>query len=271
VNYQTTDANATGHFGSVMLTRQASHGFTARGIYTFGKALDVFSTAGTLQGACACQTTNVIQADNFKAQHGRADFDLRQQFSADAVWTLPNPWSAGWVKDTLGGWLVSGVGIFQTGLPFTVYTSAPFIPVFDANGNVVGNSGGDYNADGSNYDVPNAPAFGPHLSGQPRNKFLTGLFPASAFPSPDLGVEGDLGRNTYDQPGYANVNLNVEKIIYVPWFGEKATVELRGEMINAFNRVNLTNVNGNMTNGNFGRATGQLPPRQFQFHARFQF
>lgn len=271
VNFQTTDANATGHFGSVMLTRQSSHGFTARGIYTFGKALDVFSTAGTLQGACACQTTNVIQADNFKAQHGRADFDLRQQFSADGVWTLPNPWSAGWVKDTLGGWRVSGVAIFQTGLPFTVYTSAPFIPVFDSNGNVAGNSGGDYNADGSNYDVPNAPTFGRHLSGQSRSKFLKGLFPASAFPSPALGQEGDLGRNTYDQPGYANVNLNVEKIIYVPWFGEKATVELRGEMINAFNRVNLTNVNGDMTNGNFGRATRQLPPRQFQFHARFQF
>ncbi len=272
VNFQTTDANATGHFGSLMLTRQASRGLTVRGVYTFGKGLDAFSTAGNLQGACACETTNVIQADNFKAQHGRTDFDIHQQVSANAVWTLPNPWSAGWVKDTLGGWMLSGVAIFQTGLPFTVRTSAPFRPVFDANGNVVGNSGGDYNADGSNYDVPNVPAFGRHLSGQSPSKFLKGIFPASAFPSPTLGVEGNLGRNTYDQPGYSNVNLNVAKIFYAPWFkGEKANIELRTEMINAFNRVNLTNVDGNMADGNFGKATGQLPQRQIQFHARFQF
>jgi hypothetical protein len=272
INYQTTDVNAAGHYGSVMLTRQASRGLTVRGIYTIGKSLDEFSTAGTLQGACACETSGVIQADNFKAQRGRSDFDIRQQVSADGVWTLPNPWSSGWKKDALGGWQLSGVAIFQTGLPFTAYTSQSFEPVFDANGNVVGNTGGDYNADGSNYDTPNAPSFGRHLSGQSRQKFLTGLFPASAFPAPGLGIEGNLGRNTYDQPGYSNINFNVEKIFYAPWFnGEKMNIELRGEMINAFNRVNLTNVDGNMVDGNFAHATSQLPPREVQFHARVTF
>jgi hypothetical protein len=271
INFQTTDTNSVAHLGSFMVTRQG-RGLTVRGVYTIGKALDVFSTAGNLQGACACETTNVIQANNYRAQRGRSDFDIHQQVSASVVWTLPNPWSSGLAKDVLGGWRLSGVGIFQTGLPFTVYTSAPFIPVLDGGGNVVGNSGGDYNADGSNYDVPNVPSFGRHLSGQPKGKFLTGLFPASAFPAPALGKEGALGRNTYDQPGYSNVNFNAEKIIYVPWFhGDRANVELRAEFTNVFNRVNLTGVNGNMTSGTFGRANGQLPQRQLQFHTRFQF
>ncbi len=259
IAYQTTNGNASGHYASAMLTRRISHGVSLRGIYTWGKALDVYSTAGTLQGGCACATTNIIQAGNFSAQRGRADFDIRQQFSADGVWNLPNPWSSGWKRDALGGWHLGGVAILQSGLPFTVYTSAPFPQ-------------GDYNADGYNYDVPNTPVFGKHLSGQSRQSFLHGLFPASAFPHPSLGQEGDLGRNTYDQPGYSNVNLNVGKLFYLPWFhSEKLNLELRGEIFNLFNRPNLINMDTNLADSQFGRATSQLPARDVQLHARVQF
>src|SRR5579863_9603492 len=43
-------------------------------------------------------------------------------------------------------------------------TSAPFVPVLNASGQVIGDAGGDYNADGYDYDLPNTPAFGNHLS-----------------------------------------------------------------------------------------------------------
>jgi Carboxypeptidase regulatory-like domain len=272
ITYQTTDGNAAGNYGSLMVTKQIAHGWLVRGVYTYGKVLDVFSTAGTLQGACACETSNIIDANNIKAQRGRADFDVRQQFSISGVWTLPNPWASGWKRDTIGGWRLGGDSILSTGLPFTVNTTQPFNPVYDESGNVVGNTGGDYNADGNDYDVPNAPSFGRHLSGQPRSKFLTGLFPASAFPAPPLGMEGNLGRNTYDQPGYANVNLNAEKLWYAPWFsGEKMSIEFRTEMVNAFNRPNMANVDGDLIDGTFGIATSQLATRQIQFHMRVQF
>ena len=270
--YQSTDGNAAGNYGSLMVTKQISDGWLVRGVYTYGKVLDVFSTAGTLQGACSCETSNIIDANNLKAQHGRADFDVRQQFSISGVWTLPNPWASGWKRDTIGGWRVGGDSILSSGLPFTVNTTAPFHAVYDSSGNVVGNTGGDYNADGNNYDVPNTPSFGRHLSGQPRSKFLTGLFPASAFPAPSLGTQGNLRRNTYDQQGYANVNLNAEKLWYAPWFNrEKLNIEFRTEMVNAFNRPNMTNVDGDLVDGTFGKATGQAATRQIQFHARVQF
>ncbi len=259
INYQTTNGNSSGHYFSAMATQRMQHGVALRGIYTWGKVLDIYSTAGTLQGACACATTNIIQADNFGAQRGRADFDVRQQFSADGVWTLPNAWSSGWRRDVLGGWRLGGVAIFSTGLPFTVYTTAPY-PT------------GDFNADGFDYDVPNTPAFGRHLNGQSKQSFLHGLFPASAFPNPPLGQEGDLGRNTYDQPGYGNVNLNVAKLIYAPWFhGEKLNIELRGEMFNLLNHANLINVDSDLTDSEFARATSQLPARGVQGHVRVQF
>jgi hypothetical protein len=272
ITYQTTDGNSAGNYGSLMVTKQSSHGWLVRGVYTYGKVLDEFSTAGTLQGACACETSSIIDANNLKAQRGRADFDVRQQFSISGVWTLPNPWASGWKRDTIGGWRVGGDSILSTGLPFTVNTTAPFSPVYDSNGHVIANNGGDYNADGNDYDVPNTPSFGRHLSGQPRSKFLTGLFPASAFPAPSLGTEGNLGRNTYDQQGYANVNLNAEKLWSAPWFGrEKINIEFRAEMVNAFNRPNMANIDGDLIDSTFGMATAQLATRQIQFHMRVQF
>ena len=148
----------------------------------------------------------------------------------------------------------------HTGLPFTVYTGASF------------KGGGDYNADGYQYDVPNAPSFGNHLPGQPRSAFLKGLFPASAFPKPALGQEGDLGRNTFDAPGYANTNLNVAKLFYTPFFrGERLNLEFRGEFFNLFNHPNLLTMDSNLTDSNFGRATAQQTARNIQLHLKAEF
>jgi len=272
IEYGTTDGNSIGNYGSVSLTRRTSHGLGVRGVYTYGKALDTFSSSGSLDTGSITTTTPVIQEFDLNAQRGRADFDIRQQFSADGTWTVPNPWTSHLARNVLGGWQFGGVWILQTGLPFTVYTSAPFQPVFNSSGNVIGNTGGDYNADGVDYDVPNAPSFGNHLSGQHKKNFLNGLFAASAFPAPALGQEGNLGRNTYNQPGYNNLNFTFEKFFSVPWFsGEKLRLEARGEVFNLFNRVNLTGVNSDLSSGLFGHSTNQLPPRSLQIHIRAIF
>jgi len=187
IEYGTSNGNSIGHVGSALVNYRSSHGLALNGTYTFAKALDTYSTAQSLDAGSITTVTNIIQPDNFGAQRGRADFDIHQQFSANGVWTVPNHYSNVFERNLLGGWQFGGVWIMRTGLPFTVYTSAPFAPVFDSSGNVVGNTGGDYNADGNNWDVPNAPLFGNHLSGQGKKKFLNGLFPASAFPAPALG------------------------------------------------------------------------------------
>ncbi len=269
ISYIDTIANSIGNYFSAMVTRRTAKGLTLQGVYTWGKTLDPFSSDNTSNGGLPFATTGggnlaygteVIDANNLNAQRGRADFDIRQQFSADGVWTLPNPWSSGWKRDTLGGWRVGGIVTLHTGLPFTVYTDASFA------------AGGDYNADGYQFDVPNTPSFGRHLAGQSRSAFLSGLFPASAFPKPALGQEGNLGRNTYDDPGYANTNLNVAKLFYAPWFrGEKMNLEFRGEFFNLFNHPNLTTMSADLVNSNFGQATSQQPARSIQLHLRAEF
>ena len=81
-------------------------------------------------------------------------------------------------------------------------------------------------------------------------------------------MEGNLGRNTYDNPGYNNLNFTVEKVFTVQ---DRLKFEVRAEVINLFNRVNLNNVSNSMSAANFGQATGQFSPRYFQLHLRASF
>jgi hypothetical protein len=272
IQYGTTNGNSIGNFGSAVLSQTMSHGLAVRGIYTWGKALDVYSNAQSLDSGSITTTTNIIQSQNFAAQRGRADFDIRQQLATDGTWVVPSHYENPIVRNTLGGWQLGGTWIMQTGLPFTVYTSAPFNPVFNEDGQVIGNTGGDYNGDGSNYDVPNTPSFGHHLSSQHKKNYLSGLFTASDFPTPSLGVEGNLGRNTFDQLGYNDCNFSISKFFSMPFFfGEKMKIEAKGELINLFNRSNLTGVSSDLSSGSFGTSTNQLPARNLQLHLRASF
>jgi hypothetical protein len=131
-------------------------------------------------------------------------------------------------------------------------------------------SGGDYNADGYNYDMPNVPSFGRTISVS-RSTYRTGLFPASAFSAPTKGQEGNLGRNTYSGPGYANVNLSVQRAFPLPFHGEAGKFDIRAEFLNLFNRVNYTGPVGDLNNINFGKSTGQFSARQIQLLAHIRF
>lgn len=184
---------------------------------------------------------------------------------------MPSGYSNRLERAVLGGWEFGGVVVLQSGLPFTVYTSAPFIPVYNSAGKIVGDAGGDYNADGYNYDVPNAPSFGSKTTSGV-NAYLNGLFPASAFPTPALGTEGNLGRNVYNEPGLANVDMTLTRNFATKWFfGESAHIQAQAEIYNLFNHPNLTNVTSDLSSPLFGRATGQLPARSLQLHLRLSF
>jgi len=185
---------------------------------------------------------------------------------------LPTPCKGGIAKSILGGWRMSHILTLQSGLPFTVYTSAPFEAVFNQAGTaVIGNTGGDYNGDGYDFSTPNAPSFGTYKSTN-RCSFIKGFAPASAFPAPGLGQYGSLGRNTFIGPGLANVNSEFAKAVRIPWFTkEGASMDFRCDIFNLFNRVNLTNPVSDISSGLFGQSTSQNPPRSAQFGVHISF
>jgi hypothetical protein len=171
------------------------------------------------------------------------------------------------------------LAVFQGGLAYTIFTSAAFQPVWNnpncgpgiAGCQVVGNTGGDYNADGNNYDLPMRPSISLDKSYE-RSDYLKGLFPASDFPAPPLGEEGNVGRGTVRGPGFAQVDFSLLKNFKTPWFwGEGAKFQFRAEFYNVFNRVNLNNFDGDIASGTFATATGVFTPRSIQLGARLEF
>jgi len=271
MNYAQGRFNSFYNGGTFSLKKRFSRGFNADVAYTFGKALDSANVGG---GGNEYDGINIADADNVAREHALAVFDVRQRLSFSAVWQIPGPpTSSRFVQNVLGGWQLSNITILQSGLPFSVYCSAPFQPVFGANGNVVGNTGCDYNADGFGYDYPDTPAFGNHKSGLSRSDYINGIFQASDFPAPPLGKEGNLGRDTFRGPGFANTDMSLVKTARIPWFigTEGAKFQFRADFFNLFNRVNLTQVNGDLSSPVFGRSTSASSGRDVQFGVRLAF
>ncbi len=255
---------ADGHYASLMLNKQLSHSWEMRGIYTFGKSTDEMSSNdnGTANGEA------IFDPSNVRSQHGLSDFNVSKRFTLDSMVMVPSMFSGGIGKAFLGGWRMSNIVVLQSGLPFTVYTSAAFNPVLDANGNVTGlkPGSGDFNADGYGYDVPNRSAKGVVKTGS-RSDFIKGFAKASDFPIPTLGQQGNGGRNTYTGPGFANVNAQFAKAFTFDRIG----LDFRADVFNIFNRVNFTQPDSDMSSGTFGISTGQNLPRSEQFGLNFSF
>jgi hypothetical protein len=257
-----TDATDESHYHGLALGLRVNRtDLTFGAAYTFGEAIDRHSTA-TPGGAQQPIDAHASLAQN----EGPSDFDVRHKLAVSLNYTLPSP-SEGAARAILGGWQLAGVLIAQTGTPYTVFCGRGFVPVRNAAGAIVGNSGCDYNADGFNNDRPNVPAFGDAKSGS-NDDFLNGLFQAADFPAPGLGQIGTLGRNTFRGPRYFNVDLALVKTFQVT---ATSNVQLRLEGFNVFNTVNLFNPVSDLSNPLFGRSTQALPGRILQLSGRVAF
>ena len=247
------------HGATAAVKKRFSSGLLFESAYTYGKAIDQSSRLDAN-----------VRADVFDGRRlrGLADFDIRHKLAISAIWELPSPGGSGALNKVFGGWQATTVTVLQTSPPFSVICTQAFRAVFDDNGNVVGNTGCDFNADGTNFDFPNTPSFGNSLDDLSKQDYLSGIFTRADFPSPALGRQGDLGRNTFHGPGFANVDFSVMKNLA---FTERVNMQFRTEFFNLFNRVNLSNVEGNMNSGLFGRSGSAFAARNIQLGLRLSF
>jgi hypothetical protein len=246
----------------VSLRKRYNYGLNFQVGYTYGRAIDDSSSFGL--------GLNVVDANNLRLERGLADFDVRHKLALSILYETPKLRGNSFLS-FLSSWELGAIAILQSGTPFSVYCTSPFSPVSNAAGTIIGNSGCDYNADGFNWDRPDAPSFAGYITGLGRQQFLNGIFKASDFPAPPLGQEGTLGKNTYYGPGYDNVNFNIVKHFPLHWLGEQGRLDFRTEFFNFFNRTNLSNVQGDLSSSEFGRATTALGGRNLQFGVRLAF
>ncbi len=187
--------------------------------------------------------------------YGPSNWDAPNRLSL--VWNYQVPdynHAKGFTGRVASGWVVSGTTILQSGNPFNVFTSASFA------------NGGDYNADGDNYDFPNVVSYSQKTG---RQDFLrNGTVSLANFSKPTPGTDGNELFNSFRSPGFQQWDSALLKNTAIT---EGVNLQLRFEFFNVFNHPNLTNVVTDQSNGNFGKATGQGPPRFFQLGGNITF
>ncbi len=248
ITFVTSTSKSEYHGGTLQLRRNFKDGFTLQGAYTFGRAMNDTDQA---VGSTATQ-----DAANLAGEWALASYDTPHKLAIIGLWEVPFFKSGtGLSRKLLGGWQLAGSAILQAGTPINITHPGAF-PT------------GDFNADGSGGDRPNAPSSGVKTGGWTNQEYLTGIFLASDFPRPGPGQNGNLVRNAYRGPGYADVSLSLSKKFEVT---TKVSAEVRLDAFNAFNRVNLSDPNTALNSANFGKSTSQLNPRMFQTGLRLRF
>jgi hypothetical protein len=223
-------------------------GLSLLAAYTLGESEDdgsnFFSSAGD---------PNFPQdSNNPDAEFGRSNFDVRHRLSLSFSYELPTARS-GRAAALLSGWQVAGVVSLQSGRPFTV----ALLSEIDNS-----NTGRAALGFGAN-DRPNL--VGSAEIGDPS---VDRWFNTEAFAFPDFGSFGDVGRNTLEGPGLANVNLAVLKRVEL---GDAAQVQLRLEGFNLLNRTNFDLPDNFLGSPTFGQISSALPARRLQLGLKLLF
>ncbi len=262
IQYYADDLDTHYNALQVSAAKQMTHGYSLNISYAWQKAISENAGYSTWDRA---------------AVRGRDGALRQQQIIVYGLLELPFghqkmflSHANGLVNQIVGGWQISPVVNYSSGLPYTLSYN---------------------NCSASN--VGSAPCY---VSGNPQtlHKHVTGLpgqnlrfydaFASDAsgtvftspgqgtFTAPGLNQFGTAGRNTAFGPNFFNTDLSVQKNFTIR---ESTTFQLRADGFNAFNHINWGTPNGNIQNGG-AIGSGPFPnsssnPRQLQFSGRVQF
>jgi hypothetical protein len=242
--------------------------------YTYSKNIDATSTGNT------AFNTAYNDQSNINASRGISDFNRPHRLSLSYAYDLPFFLHAtGAKKAALGGWQISGVTIFQSGVPFSIYDSSagtaflgqgstPLLGASLAPGATVksGLAGGSMQQKlNFGYLVPTA--FAPAPQVDPTDCAVDSNFCGTGF--------GDLGRNVYHGPFEQNWDVSFLKHFKV---GERNDIRFAADFFNLWNHTNFGNPTVTdvetigLPNSPFGKiiqTNGN--PRLIQFSLRWAF
>lgn len=213
--------------------------------YTFARSFDDASAQQDL--------TNVL---NPTLSRGLSNFDVTHNFVAS--YSVPIPIDGyfpkdGILKKTLGGWAISGITTFASGLPVTM------------------SEGDDNSLTGTSADLPNYNPSG--------GKLIVNKNPRSGLPyfNPDLftpeaqGTFGSSKRRFFHGPGLNNTDLALLKTFA---YSDSIKLEFRAEAFNVFNHAQFNGPSGSIDNqvpGGMGYINSANDPRIMQLAMKMHF
>jgi hypothetical protein len=235
---------------------------------------------------------------------GGTSYNVEQWYSL-SPWDVPNRFSMGWSYEIPGmtrangfmrrltsGFNLASTTILQSGNPFSVYNTN-VLKLVDTNGTSItstaaykselasghigfDSTSGNFSADGSNNSVPNVLSYKQkhdRKAYQYTGVVDSGVIAHTQFAQPTFkasGVEGDEKLGKFRNPGYADTDLTVRKNTSI---AGHLNLEIRLDMFNLFNRVNLGAVSTNVgdASASFGTTSSNNSARNMQLGAKLSF
>jgi hypothetical protein len=200
-------------------TRRMTAGFVVNANYTWAHALDEISNGGLLNLAGRGNLLGQINPLSLRANnYGNADYDIRNQFNANWVWTDPYHFSNRAANGFLGGWIFSENFITRSGLPFTVTDGTTAI--------------------GNSDSAINTPAQLTSLGAQQSctNGHSQCFNSADFLPATDLGLFPTQRRNQFRGPGFFTSDFTFGKNFRMT---ERIRLTVGASIYNIFNHPNF--------------------------------
>ncbi|HKX31698.1 MAG TPA: TonB-dependent receptor [Blastocatellia bacterium] len=241
------------------LRKRFSQGLEFDFNYTYSHSIDNQSNvANTTLGGLVCDVRNL------RVCRGNSDFDVRHLINVNGIYELPfgrgrrfGGQARGLLNSLIGGWQVSGLFTYRTGLAFGTTTgSFPVGFVFNSPAVLTG-----ANVAALQQSI--------HDDGSTIQFFGDQAAALDALRYPNHGETGN--RNNLRGPGFWNVDTGVMKQFRLPW-SETQRLEFRWEAFNTFNHHAFGLPNANIASPLFGQiTTSATAPREMQFALRFEF
>jgi len=222
----------------VTLTKRYSHGLYLLAGYTYGHAID--TATSNLAGVPP-------DSNNYNAERGNGDYDIRHRFTVSATYDLPSM-KTKW--QMLEGWQMTSILNLQSGEPYTLgdfSNDISFTGEFNDRWNMSGNPKDihwspttplpyfDFSDAAHSNDKCVAQAT---AMGTLDNLGFYGCYQAgSAVITPPADMtQGNMGRNIFRGPRFTNLDFSVSKI----WkLNERVKLQFRSEFFNILNHANF--------------------------------
>jgi len=265
------------------LKHQVGHGLTLEAAYTYSKWMD---------DADSYSADPNINDDNLRRYWARSGYNRTQVATLQYVYDLPflKNNANHYLKNAFGGWQLTGITSFYTGLPVN----------FGCSESGFGNGTGSNSMCNSlapvkiQKGIDNNPTYGPMVQWyNPADVGMLNQSQLSANNEP--GMFGWMGINQLTGPGRNNWDLALLKNFSAPWFkGEHSTVQFRWETYNTFNHPEWNGISSGCSsstpfgdpcnyatytinskstpvNAGNGDVSGAWPQRIMQFGLKFIF